>query len=119
MPRSMPFKKVTATREYGANVVLYGANYDQTYHAAFEQSVERGATFLHAFNDEELIADQGTIGLETTAQNPALDVVIVPVGGGLNSMLLSKGNAGRTGSPFNSPIQKRAHRVTTRRAARS
>ncbi len=82
MPRSTPLIKVTATRGYGATIVLHGANYDETYEAAFEESLRRNATFLHAFDDEEVIAGQGTIGLEMLVQNPALEVAIVPIGGG-------------------------------------
>jgi threonine dehydratase len=82
MPRSTPLIKVTATRGYGAKVVLHGANYDEAYEAAFEQSKERDVTFVHAFDDEEVIAGQGTIALEMLAQNAALDVVVVPIGGG-------------------------------------
>lgn len=82
MPRSTPLIKMTATRGYGANVVLHGANYDETFEAALEESVKRQATFLHAFNDEKVIAGQGTIGLEMLAQNAGLDAVVVPIGGG-------------------------------------
>jgi len=82
MPRSTPLIKVTAARGYGATVVLHGANYDEAYEAAFEQSKERDVTFVHAFDDEEVIAGQGTIALEMLAQNAALDVVVVPIGGG-------------------------------------
>jgi threonine dehydratase len=82
MPRSTPLIKVTATRGYGVKVVLHGANYDEAYEAALEQSKRRDVTLVHAFDDEEVIAGQGTIGLEILAQNAALDVVIVPIGGG-------------------------------------
>jgi threonine dehydratase len=82
MPRHTPLTKVTATRGYGAQVVLHGNNYDETYEAALQRSKESGATFVHAFDDEEVIAGQGTIGLEMLRQNPALDVIVAPVGGG-------------------------------------
>ena len=82
MPRHTPLTKVTATRGYGALVVLHGNNYDETYEAALERSRVSGATFVHAFDDDEVIAGQGTIGLEMLQQDPGLDVIVVPVGGG-------------------------------------
>ena len=82
MPRSTPLIKLSATRAHGADVVLHGSSYDEAYEAAVERSLHRNATFVHAFDDEEVIAGQGTIGLEILAQNPALDVIVVPVGGG-------------------------------------
>lgn len=82
MPRSTPLIKLTATRAYGADVVLHGANYDEACEAAIEQSVQRNATFVHPFDDDEVIAGQGTLGLELLKQNPALDVILVPIGGG-------------------------------------
>lgn len=82
MPRSTPLIKVSATRTHGADVVLHGSNYDEAYEAAVERSLYTNATFIHAFDDEAVIAGQGTLGLEILAQNPALDVIVVPVGGG-------------------------------------
>jgi threonine dehydratase len=82
MPRYTPLIKLTATRVYGAEVVLHGNSYDEAYDGAVERSLQGGATFLHAFDDEEVIAGQGTIGLEMIAQNPDLEVIVVPVGGG-------------------------------------
>lgn len=82
MPRTTPLTKVTATRGYGAEIVLHGANYDETYEAALHASVEKSATFLHAFDDEDVIAGQGTVGIEMLQQSPSLDVIVVPVGGG-------------------------------------
>lgn len=82
MPRSTPLVKVTATRGYGAEVILHGANYDEAYGAAMEQCSKQNATFLHAFDDEDVIAGQGTIGLEMLDQEPALDVIVAPIGGG-------------------------------------
>jgi threonine dehydratase len=82
MPRSTPLIKVSATRAHGADVVLHGSNYDEAYEAAVERSLYTNATFIHAFDDEAVIAGQGTLGLEILAQNPALDVIVVPVGGG-------------------------------------
>ena len=82
MPRSTPLIKLTATRGYGADIVLHGDNYDETCAAAVERSIQRKATFIHPFDDDDVIAGQGTLGLELLAQNPNLDVIVVPVGGG-------------------------------------
>jgi threonine dehydratase len=82
MPRSTPLIKLSATRAYGADVVLYGDSYDEACEAAIERSVQRNATFIHPFDDDDVIAGQGTLGLEILTQNPALDVIVVPVGGG-------------------------------------
>jgi threonine dehydratase len=82
MPRYTPLIKLTATRAYGAEVILHGNSYDEAYEGAVERSLQSGATFLHAFDDEEVIAGQGTIGLEMIAQNPDLEVIVMPVGGG-------------------------------------
>jgi len=82
MPRHTPLIKVMATRGYGAEVVLEGQDYDETYGAAVQRSAEGGLTFLHAFDDEDVIAGQGTIGLEILASGIAPDAVVVPVGGG-------------------------------------
>ncbi|MDO9118101.1 MAG: threonine ammonia-lyase [Nitrospira sp.] len=82
MPRLTPLIKFSATRAYGADVVLHGDNYDEACAAAIERSVERKAVFIHPFDDDAVIAGQGTIGLELLKQNPALDVIVVPVGGG-------------------------------------
>ena len=82
MPRAAPIAKVQATEGYGARVVLCGDCYDDAYARAMEICEEEGATFLHPFNDYEVMAGQGTIGLEILSQLPTVDTVIVPVGGG-------------------------------------
>ena len=82
MPKHTPLIKHTATRAHGAEVVLFGANYDEAYAGAVERCRQMGAVLLHAFDDDEIIVGQGTIGLEMLEQNPALDVIVVPVGGG-------------------------------------
>ncbi|AVQ16639.1 threonine ammonia-lyase [Fusobacterium gonidiaformans 3-1-5R] len=82
MPAGAPLSKVRATREYGAEVVLHGAVYDNAYQKALEIQKETGAIFLHPFDDEEVIAGQGTIGLEILEQLPDVDAVLVPIGGG-------------------------------------
>jgi len=82
MPLTTPITKVSATRGYGAEVVLVGANYDEACHEAMRRCHERNLTFIHPFDDEAVIAGQGTIGLEMLEVNSDLDAVIVPVGGG-------------------------------------
>ncbi len=82
MPRSTPLVKLSATRNHGADVVLHGENYDEACRAATDRSRERQATFIHPFDDDEVIAGQGSLGLELLRQNPTLDVIVVPVGGG-------------------------------------
>ena len=82
MPRHTPLIKTTAARSYGAVVVLHGHDYDETYEGALGRAAENGATLLHAFDDEEVMAGQGTIGLEMLRQNPALEGIVVPLGGG-------------------------------------
>jgi threonine dehydratase len=82
MPLMTPLVKVAATSNYGADVVLYGADYDEAYAEATRQGREDGLTFLHPFDDDEVIAGQGTIGLELLEQIPDLEAVVVPIGGG-------------------------------------
>jgi threonine dehydratase len=82
MPLPTPLIKVSATRGYGADVVLHGANYDEAFAEALRQSEADKITFVHAFDDETVIAGQGTLGLELLEQHPALEVFVVPIGGG-------------------------------------
>ena len=82
MPKSAPFAKIYATRKYGGEVVLHGEVYDEAYEKAIEIQEATGATFVHPFNDPYVIAGQGTIGLEIMQEQPDLDVVLVPIGGG-------------------------------------
>ena len=82
MPTVTPIIKVKATRDYGAEVILYGDNYDEACKKAKEICEERGAVFVHPFNDEAVICGQGTIGLEIMTQLRNIDAVVVPVGGG-------------------------------------
>src|SRR6202041_3900916 len=74
--------KVSATRGYGADVVLHGANYDEAYEEALRRSQAEHLTLVHAFDDDAVIAGQGTIGLELIEQHPDLEAVVVPIGGG-------------------------------------
>jgi threonine dehydratase len=82
MPQDSPMAKVDATRNYGATVELVGAGFDESMAAAQELVDSTGATFVHAFEDERVIAGQGTIGLELVEQLPELGTVLVPIGGG-------------------------------------
>src|SRR5258708_6066110 len=82
MPLATPLIKVSATRGYGGDVVLHGANYDEAYEEALRLSAQDRLTFVHAFNDDAVIAGQGTLGLELLEQHPDLEAVIVPIGGG-------------------------------------
>jgi len=82
MPQDSPMAKVDATRNYGAEVELSGAGFDESLAAAQARMEETGATFLHAFEDERVIAGQGTIGLELATQLPSLGTLVIPIGGG-------------------------------------
>jgi threonine dehydratase len=82
MPLPTPLTKVSATRAYGAEVVLYGTNYDEAYEKAVEQSREQHLTLIHAFDDDAVIAGQGTLGLEILEQQPGIEAVVAPIGGG-------------------------------------
>ncbi|MCU1259146.1 MAG: threonine dehydratase [Bryobacterales bacterium] len=82
MPVATPIVKVGATKGYGGEVVLQGDNYDEAYQEALRRSEAEGLTLLHAFDDDAVIAGQGTIGLELLEQCPDLEAVVVPIGGG-------------------------------------
>lgn len=82
MPRPTPLIKVANTRDLGGEVILHGANYDEALSHATQIAKEEGMTFIHAFDDEAVIAGQGTIGLEMLDEEATFDVVVVPVGGG-------------------------------------
>ncbi len=82
LPDGAPISKVEATKSYGAEVCLVEGVYDDAYQKALQLRDEKGYTFLHPFNDEDVIAGQGTIALEIAEQIPDLDAVLVPIGGG-------------------------------------
>jgi threonine dehydratase len=82
MPERAPLTKVVATRSYGAEVLLHGASFDDAGVLARRLQVERGLTFIHAFDHPRVIAGQGTIGLELAEALPNLHVLVVPIGGG-------------------------------------
>ena len=82
LPDSAPISKVEATKGYGAEVCLVPGVYDDAYQKALELRDKEGYTFIHPFDDEDVIAGQGTIGLELLEQLPDMDAVVVPIGGG-------------------------------------
>ncbi len=82
MPENAPISKVKATESYGASVVLDGGDYNEATERAHEIEREEGRTYLHAFDDPDVMAGQGTIGLEILEDCPQVDTVVVPVGGG-------------------------------------
>lgn len=82
MPVFAPPLKVIATRSYGAQVILTGDTFDDAFKAAMEYGAKSGATFVHPFNDPDIIAGQGTVGLEIFEQLEQIDAVMVPIGGG-------------------------------------
>ncbi len=82
MPETTPLIKVQSTRSFGGRVVLHGANYDEAYELAQKIEIDEKRTFVHPFDDDLVMAGQGTIGLELLEQNPYLEAVIVAIGGG-------------------------------------
>ncbi len=82
LPDTAPISKIEATRNYGADICLVNGVYDDAYAKALQLRDEKGYTFVHPFDDENVIAGQGTIGLEIMEQLPDMDAVIVPIGGG-------------------------------------
>jgi threonine dehydratase len=82
MPTTTPLIKVNNTKAYGATVVLFGENYDEAYAHALELSRDRGLTFVHPFNDLDLVSGQGTLAFEILADLPQTDIIILPIGGG-------------------------------------
>jgi threonine dehydratase len=82
MPLTTPLIKVSAVKGYGAEVILSGANYDEAYEEAMRRSQHEQRTFVHAFDDDAVIAGQGTLGLEILQQHPDVEAIVVPIGGG-------------------------------------
>ncbi len=82
MPQHTPLIKVEATEAHGAEVVLAGEVYDEAYQKACDLQKEHGYTFVHPFNDEDVIEGQGTIALEILEELPEADIILVPIGGG-------------------------------------
>lgn len=82
LPDGAPISKVEATKGYGADICLVKGVYDNAYQKALELKMQHGYTFIHPFDDDDVIAGQGTIGLEILEELPDADAVIVPIGGG-------------------------------------
>ena len=82
MPAHTPLIKVDATKAHGADVVLYGEAYDEAYEKAVELQKSEGYTFVHPFDDEDVMEGQGTIALEIMEELPDVDYILVPIGGG-------------------------------------
>ena len=82
MPKNAPLSKISATREYGATVVLEGDGYDDAYAHALKIEAQTGAVFIHPFDDYDVIAGQGTIGLEILDEHPTVEQILIPIGGG-------------------------------------
>jgi threonine dehydratase len=82
LPERAPLTKIKATKAQGAEVILHGASFDEAVAYSRELEKDRGLTYVHAFDDELVIAGQGTIGLEIVEDLPDVDVVVVPIGGG-------------------------------------
>ncbi len=82
MPEGTPFNKVKRTKDFGAEVVLHGTGFDDGVQFTHEMAAEKGMTFVHPFDDPIVAAGQGTVALEMLEQEPDLDVIVVPIGGG-------------------------------------
>lgn len=82
MPNGTPFNKVQKTEEFGARVILHGQQFDESVGETLRLADEHGYTFIHPFADPAVVAGQGTLGLEMLEQQPDLDCVVVPIGGG-------------------------------------
>jgi threonine dehydratase len=82
MPDATPLTKINGVKSYGAEVILHGANYDEAYAFATTYAKENNRTFIHPFEDDEVITGQGTIALEILEEIDTLDAIVVPVGGG-------------------------------------
>ncbi len=82
MPEATPLLKVLSTKSLGADVIMYGENYDEAYAYALKYSKEHNLTFIHPFADEKVIAGQGSVALEMLEQMSDIDIVVIPVGGG-------------------------------------
>lgn len=82
LPDGAPISKVEATRAYGAQIEMVNGVYDDAYNRALELKEEKGLTFIHPFDDDYVIAGQGTIALEILNENPNVEAIVVPVGGG-------------------------------------
>lgn len=82
MPNGTPFNKIKRTEDFGAKVVIYGQSFEESVGETLKLAKEKNLTFIHPFDDDAVVAGQGTIGLEMMEQVPDLDVIVVPIGGG-------------------------------------
>ena len=82
MPRTTPFSKVEQTRSHGATVVQFGEKFDDAYAHARELEAAQGLTFVHPFDEPDIIAGQGTVALEMLEDAPEIDTLVIPIGGG-------------------------------------
>ena len=82
MPTTTPLIKVNRTKGYGAEVILHGDVYDDAYQFACQLAEEKGYTFIHPFDDEDVATGQGTIAMEIFKELPTVDIILVPIGGG-------------------------------------
>ena len=82
MPEKTPMSKIEATQNYGAQVVLTGSSFQEAYEASMERQKETEATYVHPFDDYDVMAGQGTIAMEMLRQEDRIDTFIVPIGGG-------------------------------------
>lgn len=82
MPEGTPFNKIKRTKDLGADVVIHGNGFDDSVQFTLDLAEEKGLTFIHPFDDPDVVAGQGTVALEMLAQQPDLDVIVVPIGGG-------------------------------------
>lgn len=82
MPEATPLTKVSGVKSYGAEVILHGSNYDESYKYAIEYAQNNDKSFVHPFADDEVIAGQGTLALEMFEEISDIDIIIVPIGGG-------------------------------------
>ncbi|MEM6679479.1 MAG: threonine ammonia-lyase [Pseudomonadota bacterium] len=82
MPESTPFNKVKRTADFGAEVILHGASFDESVAFTLEKATAEGLTLIHPFDDPDVVAGQGTVAIEMLEQEPDLDAIVVPIGGG-------------------------------------
>jgi len=82
MPTGTPFNKIKRTGDFGAEVVLHGTGFDESVAFTLDMARARGLTFIHPFDDPVVVAGQGTVAIEMLEQEPDLDVIVVPIGGG-------------------------------------
>ncbi len=115
MPAAAPLAKVTATQGYGATVVLHGETYNEAYARAREIQGETNATYIHAYDDPDIIAGQGTLGLEILADLPEVDAIITGIGGG--GLISGIATAIKTLKPTTQVIGVQASGAASMRAA--